>query len=135
MDDREQQRKVKHRLAMIRHAQEVTGNVAQLNRNRATVTLLPSGSGKVRSSMAMPRGPVLRVVQPGALTRQCEGRARYRRMAKAWSAADAKSGPHPANSARRTRVPAPRVVDYLMLRGASIPAVTGVPRTHAAPAR
>jgi len=29
MDDREQQRKVKHRLAMIRHAQEVTGNVAQ----------------------------------------------------------------------------------------------------------
>ena len=29
MDDREQQRKVKRRLAMIRHAQEVTGNVAQ----------------------------------------------------------------------------------------------------------
>ena len=29
MDDREQQRKVRHRLAMIRHAQEVTGNVAQ----------------------------------------------------------------------------------------------------------
>lgn len=28
MDDREQQRKVKHRLAMIRHVQEVTGNVA-----------------------------------------------------------------------------------------------------------
>ena len=28
MDDREQQRKVKHRLAIIRHAQEVTGNVA-----------------------------------------------------------------------------------------------------------
>jgi transposase-like protein len=29
MDAREQQRKVKHRLARIRHAQEVTGNVAQ----------------------------------------------------------------------------------------------------------
>ena len=29
MDDREQQRKVKRRLAIIRHAQEVTGNVAQ----------------------------------------------------------------------------------------------------------
>jgi len=28
VDDREQQRKVKHRLAVIRHAQEVTGNVA-----------------------------------------------------------------------------------------------------------
>ena len=28
MDDREQQRKVKHRLGVIRHAQEVTGNVA-----------------------------------------------------------------------------------------------------------
>ena len=28
MDDREQQRKVKHRLAVIRHAQEVTGDVA-----------------------------------------------------------------------------------------------------------
>ena len=29
MDDREQQRKVRHRLAVIRHAQEVTGNVAK----------------------------------------------------------------------------------------------------------
>ena len=28
MDDREQQRKVRHRLAMLRHAEEVTGNVA-----------------------------------------------------------------------------------------------------------
>ena len=28
MDDREQQRKVKHRLAVIRHAEEITGNVA-----------------------------------------------------------------------------------------------------------
>ena len=28
MDDREQQRKVKHRLAVIRHAEEVTGSVA-----------------------------------------------------------------------------------------------------------
>lgn len=28
MDDREQQRRVKHCLAMIRHAEEVTGNVA-----------------------------------------------------------------------------------------------------------
>jgi hypothetical protein len=28
VDDREQQRKVKHRLAVIRHAEEVTGNVA-----------------------------------------------------------------------------------------------------------
>jgi transposase-like protein len=29
MEEREQQRKIKHRLAVIRHAQEVTGNVAQ----------------------------------------------------------------------------------------------------------
>ena len=28
MDEREQQRKIRHRLAMIRHAEEVTGNVA-----------------------------------------------------------------------------------------------------------
>lgn len=28
MDDREQQRKIKHRLAVLRHAEEVTGNVA-----------------------------------------------------------------------------------------------------------
>jgi len=28
MDDREQQRKVRHRLAVLRHAEEVTGNVA-----------------------------------------------------------------------------------------------------------
>ena len=28
MDDREQQRRVKHCVAMIRHAEEVTGNVA-----------------------------------------------------------------------------------------------------------
>ena len=28
MDEREQQRKIRHRLAVIRHAQEVTGNVA-----------------------------------------------------------------------------------------------------------
>ena len=28
MDEREQQRKVRHRLAMLRHAEEVTGNVA-----------------------------------------------------------------------------------------------------------
>ena len=29
MDDREQQRKVRHRLAVLRHADEVTGNVAR----------------------------------------------------------------------------------------------------------
>jgi hypothetical protein len=28
MDEREQQRKVRHRLAVLRHAEEVTGNVA-----------------------------------------------------------------------------------------------------------
>ena len=28
MDDREQQRKVRHRLAVLRHAEEVTGSVA-----------------------------------------------------------------------------------------------------------
>ena len=28
MDDREQQRKIRHRLAVLRHAEEVTGNVA-----------------------------------------------------------------------------------------------------------
>ena len=28
MDDREQQRKVRHRLAVLRHAEELTGNVA-----------------------------------------------------------------------------------------------------------
>ena len=28
MDDREQQRKVRHRLAVLRHAEEVSGNVA-----------------------------------------------------------------------------------------------------------
>src|SRR6478672_8388845 len=28
MDEREQQRKVRHRLAILRHAEEVTGNVA-----------------------------------------------------------------------------------------------------------
>jgi len=28
MDDREQQRKVRHRLAVLRHAEEITGNVA-----------------------------------------------------------------------------------------------------------
>ena len=32
MDEREQQRKIEHRLAVIRHAQEVTGNVAQTRR-------------------------------------------------------------------------------------------------------
>ncbi|MEX0664368.1 MAG: helix-turn-helix domain-containing protein [Acidimicrobiia bacterium] len=29
MDDRDQQRKIRHRLAMLRHAAEVTGSVAQ----------------------------------------------------------------------------------------------------------
>jgi hypothetical protein len=28
MDEREQQRKVRHRLAVLRHAEEVSGNVA-----------------------------------------------------------------------------------------------------------
>jgi transposase-like protein len=28
MDDREQQRKVRHRLAVLRHAEEVSGNVS-----------------------------------------------------------------------------------------------------------
>jgi hypothetical protein len=28
MDEREQQRKVRHRLAVLRHVEEVTGNVA-----------------------------------------------------------------------------------------------------------
>ncbi len=28
MDDREQQRKIRHRLAVFRHAKEVSGNVA-----------------------------------------------------------------------------------------------------------
>ena len=28
MDDREQQRKIRHRLAVLRHAEEVSGNVA-----------------------------------------------------------------------------------------------------------
>ena len=28
MDDREQQRKVRHRLAVLRHAEEVSGNIA-----------------------------------------------------------------------------------------------------------
>lgn len=28
MDDREQQREIRHRLAVLRHAEEVSGNVA-----------------------------------------------------------------------------------------------------------
>ncbi len=29
MDDREQQQKIRHRLAVLRHTEEVTGNVAR----------------------------------------------------------------------------------------------------------
>ena len=32
MDERKQQRKIRHRLAVIRHARQVTGNVAALIR-------------------------------------------------------------------------------------------------------
>jgi hypothetical protein len=32
MDEREQQRRVRHRLAMLRHAEEVTGNIATTGR-------------------------------------------------------------------------------------------------------
>jgi len=38
MDEREQQRKVRHRLAMLRHAEEVTGNVAAMSRRAETST-------------------------------------------------------------------------------------------------
>ena len=52
MDDREQQREVKHRLAVIRHAQEVTGNVAATCRyygiSRQCST---SGSAAAKSSV------------------------------------------------------------------------------------
>ena len=60
MDDREQQRKVKHRLAIIRHAQEVTGNVAQTCRyygisrqvyyTASAARSITSGSAAMRSS-------------------------------------------------------------------------------------
>ena len=32
MDEREQQRRIKHRLAVLRHAEEVSGNVAAVSR-------------------------------------------------------------------------------------------------------
>jgi hypothetical protein len=51
MDEREQQRKIRHRLAMIRHAEEVTGNVALTCRyygiSRPTPSIAKLSAGRI----------------------------------------------------------------------------------------
>ncbi len=54
MDDREQQRKVKRRLAMIRHAQEVTGNVAQTCRLGNVNSNWPHRAHLIRPHLGVP---------------------------------------------------------------------------------
>jgi hypothetical protein len=59
MDEREQQRKIRHRLAMIRHAEEVTGNVALTCRyygiSRPTPSIAKLSAGRIGEMLLLIR--------------------------------------------------------------------------------